>query len=265
MTTLSIIKLGGAAITRADGPDGLDTGVAMRLARELHELEDTRLILIHGTGAVGKPPAIEHGYADKGVLPPATAALSCEIHRRIRGLNQRLVEVLLQAGIPALGIDPALLISPDFEGFRGDEARSFLADLVRHGVVPVIYGDMVPQPNGDFRVLSSDVIACVLARELRADHLVFLSNVNGVLESAALGEKSPVMAEIRNEDLSNPGLFGASDGEDVSGGMGAKMRMALAASAHCGKCWLGSGLTPGVLPQFFRHGIITGTLINGKQ
>lgn len=264
MKPLSVIKLGGAAITSASGPSGLDLAVMKRLAGELAELP-TRVVLVHGTGAVGKPPAIEHGFADAGALPANRAHLACEIHRRLRDLNQAVVQTLLAAGIPAIGIDPGLLFNGDFDGWRAHASGAFFRDLLDHQVVPVLYGDMIPGPDGVFRVLSSDVIACQLAIELAADHLIFLSNVPGVFSEGNGGGDQSILAKVDASTLARPGLFGATDSTDVSGGMGEKLRMAIRAANHCQSCWIGSGRTPGLLAKFFTTGDITGTRVCGQN
>ena len=242
----------------------MNVAVAERLAAELARALPTKIILVHGTGAVGKPPAIAYGYLDTGSLPKERALVSCEVHDHIRSLNQKLVEVLLRAGIPAIGVAPAPLVSSDFQGLRNPGARTFLTELLRCGVLPVLYGDLIPASNGDFRVLSSDIIACVLAKELGADNLIFLSNVPGVYACAKDEGHGPILKEITAGDLQRPDLFGASDANDVSGGMRAKIELALAASRHCRACWVGSGREPDVLTRFFKDGIIVGTRIRGK-
>lgn len=258
-----VIKLGGAVITRSDDPAGLDQDVMQRLAGELATLS-ARMILVHGTGAVGKPPAIEHGFVGTAALPVDRAHLACDIHHRLRGLNQAVVASLLAAGIPAIGIDPGLLLNGDFNGWRASGCDAFLGDLLEHGVVPVVYGDMIPGPDGVFRVLSSDVIACRLAIELAADHLIFLSNVPGVFADGNGGEDGGILEEVDSATLANPGLFGGTDASDVSEGMGEKLRMAMDAARHCQSCWIGSGRTPGLVPKFLETGEVAGTRVRGN-
>ena len=261
---MCVIKLGGAAVTSADGPAGLDTAVMQALAAELATLP-ARLVLVHGTGAVGKPPAIEHGFAHVGELPAERAHLACEIHRRLRDLNQAIVAALVAAGIPAIGLDPGWLINANFDGWRDPAAANFLRDMLNHGVVPVLYGDMVPGPDGAFRVLSSDVIACLLATGLAADHLIFLSNVPGVLANGNDGPDSVVLPEVFPDTLEQTGMFGATDAADVSGGMGEKLRMAMRAASFCQSCWIGSGRTPGLLARFLAAGEISGTRVRSSR
>lgn len=264
MKPLYVVKLGGAAITSANGHSGLDHAIMKQLADELASLP-VRMILVHGTGAVGKPPAIEHGFADAGALPSNRAQLACEIHRRLRDLNQAVVRTLLDSGIPAIGIDPGLLLNDGFDGWRAQASGAFFHDLLKHQVVPVLYGDMIPGPDGVFRVLSSDVIACQLAIELEADHLIFLSNVPGVFSDGNGGGDQKILAEVDPSTLAQPGLFEATDSADVSGGMGAKLRMAIHAATYCQSCWIGSGRTPGLLTKFFNTGVITGTRVCGQD
>ncbi len=261
MKPLSVIKLGGAAITDPHGPDGLNIETARRLTQEIASLP-TDVLLVHGTGAVGKPAAHQHGFVDTGLLPKEKSLVSCGIHRQLRSLNQRLIELQLDLGLPSLGVDPAMIFNREFSGLSGTTARDHLSSLLLNGVMPVLYGDMVTTEDGSFKVLSSDVIAAVLARELGAQHLIFLSDVPGVYSTRHDPLAKPlILDKIGINDLENPALFGPSDREDVSGGMRAKIRFALEASQSCESCWIGSAHTEGILTRFFADGVVTGTRI----
>ena len=264
MKPLCVIKLGGAVITSADDTDGLNKAVMKRLADELASLP-ARLVLVHGTGAVGKPPAIIHGFVGTGALAADRAQVACEIHHSLRNLNQAIVGNLLAAGLPAIGIDPGLLFNEQFDGWRAPASKAFLGDFLDQGLVPVLYGDMVPGSDGVFRVLSSDVIACLVGVELAADHLIFLSNVPGVFAKGNGGTDQRILEEVDSATFSKPELLGATDATDVSGGMGEKLRLAIRAAGFCQSCWIGSGRAPGLMKKFLATGEITGTRVRGVR
>ncbi len=57
-----VVKLGGSLITRDTGTGPwLEAGLVIDLARELSAL-NRPLVLVHGTGAFGKPPAERYAF-----------------------------------------------------------------------------------------------------------------------------------------------------------------------------------------------------------
>jgi isopentenyl phosphate kinase len=173
---------------------------------------------------------------------------------------------MLDAEISGIGVDPAVIFNEQFSSLSGPMAHSHLLNLTKNGVIPVVYGDMISDSNGQFNVLSSDVIACILAKELDAQHLIFLSNVPGVMKPAGPNaEESSYLQILSESEITIASLFGDSDKHDVSGGMRAKMKYALEASRLCEACWIGSANTQGILSKFFLDGTITGTQIISKQ
>ncbi len=241
----SIIKVGGSVITDEDSDGCFDFETTRRLAEELAP-HVAGWIVVHGTGVVGKRPAVEADYVGDGVLPGSNPLLSIRVKRSLRDLSRRFIEVFLSARIPVLPLDVASYFDGPSEELRAGGLKRSLLDAVRGGAVPVFHGDIIPQPDDSYSVMSSDTIVLMLARALRPENVFFLTDVDGVFpkdESAEAGNR-PIPV------LRNGALAGIhrdnSDERDVSGGMHAKVRVALGVARYVDNCIIASGTRPGV-------------------
>ncbi|MEI6389621.1 MAG: isopentenyl phosphate kinase [Verrucomicrobiota bacterium] len=240
-----IVKLGGAVLTR-DGCEGLFYWENVR--RIVHELLPycDSCLLIHGTGLVGKRPAVENEYFSTGRIPAANQRLAVGVRNSLRELNRRVLQVLLEAGVRALPMDTPQYFEEGGNGLRHSGLAASLAQATSRGLVPVFYGDLMPQSDGSFQVISSDAIMSVLVRALRPQETYMFTDVEGVYGGAD-GESGRNGAVIRTISESNIAQMrrSARDETDVSGGMGKKVEHALNIARSCGFCTIASGLVPG--------------------
>jgi len=237
-----LVKFGGSVVTRQDSEGPFDSRNTARLAAELAET-GAKCVVVHGTGLVGKPPALEHGYAQTGIIGADKQLVADRIRHSLRELNQRVVGALLAAGLPAFSVDTPPLFAGTLDRVRHPDSLDGLRDLVRNGSVPVLHGDHVPCPDGRFRILSSDTIMVLLARELKPQRAVFLTDVEGVF---AAGREDAPLSELTPEILDRIAGLG-NDGEDVSRGMRGKIEAAVTIAALGVPCRIASGRSPGVL------------------
>jgi acetylglutamate kinase len=147
-------------------------------------------------------------------------------------INKRLVATLSNAGLDVFGmsgidrtsIQAKKLIHPNGDlGFVGqvtqvktDVFKRMLEDQVIPVISPICYG-----PGGDVFNVNADHVAQALAVAMRADELVFLTNVPGVLAEGEL------LAELTTADVEDL----IADGT-ITGGMIPKVRSALEAVEH---------------------------------
>ena len=155
-----VLKLGGSVITFKTLPEKPNIDAVRRLSREIAEAGVERLVLVHGGGSFGHPMA--QAYASRP-LGERLAGLSAT-HVSMLRLNQIVVSSLLEAGVEAFPLHPSSLLR-----VRGGRVETLGLDLVQKlldvGLTPVLYGDVVPDLDGDLRVVSGDVIASTLAVE----------------------------------------------------------------------------------------------------
>ncbi len=254
-----VVKLGGSLITRDTGTGPwIETGLVIDLARELSAL-NRPLVVVHGTGAFGKPPAERYAYLH-GHLSAERRGVVAEVTAHLAGYESLLLEHLLDGGLYPYRISTAALM-------RGTSAGCRLADaeparqLLRHGVTAVVGGGFVTTSTG-FRVCSSDDVASDLAHAVQADCLIFATRAGGVYR--AFGTDSRVYDEVDGDYLLGPKSHDDAE-RDVSGGMVAKVRAGLRASERGIATFVVDGRIPGNLGATLSGRPLSGTRIRSRS
>ena len=236
---MDIIKLGGSVITIPESTDCFNQNVVDGIARVFAQYGG-QAILVHGTGHIGKPPALRYGYVESGLLERERRSIGLQIKSSIRMLNHNIAQQFLHHSVDAIPLGLELAFDRGMEEFLSPEVPHLLRQYLQCGMTPLLYGDFMPLENGAFQVFSSDIIVKILARELKPDRVIFLSNVEGVYADA---KQTELIHEIREQDLRTLNLF-QSDRNDVSGGMTEKIRHALEIARYGCTCYITGGHAP---------------------
>ena len=210
---VTVIKIGGSALTdKGTGEDFLDS-VVERVARELVPWK--KYIIIHGVGYLGHQRAKEnHLFAGLRENQMAWAALREEV----AGMTKRIVHILISHGIPAVEISVS-----DIMRTSAGETMEFRSELlekfVELGFVPVLRGDGVVDEHSGLLVISGDRIATEIALRMDVDEIIYGTDVDGILDP--LGR---VIPRITPENFDSLALW---DNMDFSGGMRNKVEESL--------------------------------------
>jgi isopentenyl phosphate kinase len=213
----TVVKLGGSLITNKDKPATFYWERAERLAKEISQYREP-LVLLHGTGSFGKPPAILHRYLD-GFVPRTKAWIVAEVSALLHELRSHMLNTLVRAGVPAFNVSAASI----FETRNGEIVTchsSALFALLNRNLVPIISGDFVVDSCKDFAACSSDAMASKLAVQLTASRLLFATDTPGVMDYASF--EANLIEDMKPNDARLGSINPLSD--DVSGGMHAKLR-----------------------------------------
>ncbi|HJQ54708.1 MAG TPA: acetylglutamate kinase [Gemmatimonadaceae bacterium] len=224
---MRIVKIGG----RAQADPSLATAI-----RAAWRASPGELCIVHGGGdevsamqrALGREAAFVGGrrVTSEGDLDLLRMVLSGIV-------NKRLVNSLIAAGVPALGLsgeDGALIraeiINAASLGFAGRPTAinvSLLNALMSANYLPVIspVGYNSSSPSGGSLNINGDDAAAAIAIELGADELLLIADVEGVRGGS--GEVVSSLTPQTATDLIESGT--------VSGGMAAKLESAIAAIA----------------------------------
>jgi len=225
MSKRVVIKVGGSEIQ-----EGAQLGrVVDTLCRAARGSE---LIIVHGGGPeiadlqqrLGLEPCFVDGLrvTDDDCLWVAEMVLSGSVNKR---LAARLVSRQIRA-IGISGVDGALLRARRLEHPNGDLGRvgeithvntSCLEDLLSAGFTPLVSPISLGDDGRPYNV-NADHAALAIAEAMRADELVFLTNVPGVI-----GDNGVI------QDLTAEGAVGLVDSGVVTGGMIPKVRSAVEA------------------------------------
>jgi acetylglutamate kinase len=216
-----VIKLGG---TLLEDPDRLD-----RLCRAIvRSAREGPLVVVHGGGRrvteMARRCGLTPRFAD-GLR--VTDGDMLEIVRMVLAgsVNTALVAALAAAGARAVGLtggDGAAAVAEPLQSAVGVDlghvgrVLEVRTDLLEHllgaGFLPVL-SPLAVSASGTWLNINADQMAAATARALRADHLIFLTDVDGVL-----GEDGAVVPWLPVSDARR--LIEAGT---VSGGMRPKL------------------------------------------
>lgn len=216
-----LVKIGGTLLDRAES--------RRRLARELANLrrDGTALAVVHGGGKQMTQFLAERGIPSRfinGLRVTTPETLDAVLKVLAGSVNRQLVAAFLEAGAPAVGLTgldawltEAEPMSPELGAVgRPVRANAELLDLlVAHHYLPVV-ACVAADRQGRIYNVNADQMASALAIAFRADRLILLTDVAGVLGPD--GAPVPRLSAAQAEDLVARGV--------ATGGMQAKLHAA---------------------------------------
>ncbi len=249
MKKLIIIKLGGSIVTNKNSATPkAKIDVIKQLAQDIAEIrKNYRLILVHGAGSYAHPLVKKSGI-HKGIYSDADKLAFAQENIDMLTLNNLITHSLVDQSIPCTSLPPHSFIS------KKNDQLTFDTKLIKKylvlGLVPVLYGDMILDNTQNASVLSGDAITTFLARELKPDKVIFLSDVDGIFDSDP--KKNPqakLIPEINNDNLENI-LTGLTDNNphDVTGEMKGKI-LEIKSRLSGTEVILANGLKPQILKK----------------
>ncbi len=247
---LVFLKLGGSLITDKDQERTARPEVIRRLAAEIaqarQETPGLQIVLGHGSGSFGHSAARKHGTR-AGVYNQQEWRGFAEVWYQARALNQIIIELLVEAGLPVVAFPPSACL------FARD-GKPLLPDLVpfqaalHAGLIPVVNGDAVFDAIRGGTILSTEDVFVALAAVLRPARILLAGLEKGVYADFPacqhlLPELTPLSLEINRS-----GIQGSAS-VDVTGGMRQKVdeMLALAQQIPGLEALIFSGLEPGSL------------------
>ena len=208
--SMVVLKYGGSVIEEAVYADAILTDLAFL------RYGGVSIVVVHGGGkAISSkmrdagltPKFIEgHRYTDRKTISIVDSVLTRTINPEIvKGLKERKAQATFLSGKKILLAKKMVMISPDKQkvnlGFVGDITRVNKAPILRllkKGIIPVITPLAMSSGRETLNV-NADVVAAKVAAELKADHLIFLSDVNGILEDPQHADST--MAKVSQLDI----------------------------------------------------------------
>lgn len=227
MSDLVFCKLGGSAITVKSRPNTARPQVLARLAAEVAQAllvrPAMRLVLGHGSGSFGHSVARRTGTRD-GVHGPAAWYGFAEVAAAAARLNRRVADSLLSAGVPAWCLAPSALVRCE-SGQMVAMDTGVVSEALARGLVPLVYGDVALDQTIGGTIVSTEQVLAFLARRLRPQRVVLISDVDGVFTSDPRCDRAAQrVPEITPANW--PAVqraLGAARAADVTGGMRAKV------------------------------------------
>lgn len=255
-----VVKLGGSVITEKSRAFSVRRRVLARIAGEISGCREG-LVIVHGGGSFGHPVAKRYGLAE-GFAGGRQLAGVVETHMAMVRLNGEVVRALASRGVPAMPVQPSsCMVTED-----GRIARAELSPLRRMlslGLVPVLFGDVVPDSRRGFSILSGDQIVAFLAVRLRAKRVVVGVDVDGVFTADPKEDgRARLLRRVTPSDLDRM-TFGRPDA-DVTGGMVAKIRELFLPASRGIHVEIVNAMKPGLLARAIRGETNLGTVVSAK-
>ena len=194
----------------------------VRLLPTLALLPQGRSVVVHGLGAYGRIwlPL----YDGSNRIRPNERTVATKLQRQLRWLHELFVDSLQSTGLDVVSLDPSTV----FLGEGGRVTRfsiEAVEQVLDQGWVPVTYGGTLRGPSGNYSIVSSDEVTRSLAIGLHAARVVWITDVDGALVRGVNGDPE-ISPEFSREDYSRL-ISLASDRDDCTGGMRAKLAVAL--------------------------------------
>ena len=221
---LLFIKLGGSLITDKDQAESARADIIFALLQEIRQLlqrEPSLKILIgHGSGSFGHHAARKFGTR-QGVSTPEDWQGFQEVWLSARELNQIVVHLAAKARLPVISFPPSaatFTANHIVQQWELTPMRSVLA----HGLIPLVYGDVVVDTTLGGTILSTEDLFVYLAKQLKPARIFLAGSEEGVFADFPANTHLIPMIN-RNEELSS--ILQGSASQDVTGGMLTKVNL----------------------------------------
>ncbi len=225
MNPILFLKLGGSLITDKSGVEEVRGPTLARLAQEIQRAReanpDLKLVLGHGSGSFGHVHGAQHGTR-QGVRTADQWRGFAQVSAAASRLNELVIAALLQAGVPALSLQPSASALCE-DGQIQELAVRPVQLALQAGLLPVVFGDVAFDTVRSGTIISTEEVMMYLAQTIRPSWLLLAGDSAGVLDLE--GQVVPLISAANLEAIA-PAL-GGSRGTDVTGGMAGKVRSML--------------------------------------
>lgn len=181
---LIIIKLGGSVITdKTSTKPTPRLDIIKKLAKQIASISHSnkyQLVLVHGAGSFGHPLAkrfdLQNGM--KSRLQRLGLAIT---QQKMLELNFLITSSLTDFEVPAVSFPPHSFIIQNDRKFLEFDYRIIKQGLALN-LTPVLFGDVVLDDKLGCSIISGDAIVSYIAKTLKADRVIFLSDVDGIFD-----------------------------------------------------------------------------------
>ena len=223
-----ILKIGGSILTNKDSAKSeIDRKSLKRIACEIKsslDKSDKQLIIVHGAGSFGHPPAKEYkiGEAFEKNEYPQKRIGFCKTQNAVKKLNMLICEAFIEEGLPVVAIPASSFMTATNKRITDGNLESFKRYLEK-GFIPVIYGDVVLDSQLEICVISGDQLIQYLAVNLNPDKVILGTDVDGVYNKNPKTHDDAVFFE-RFSSIDDLDTFEGTTNVDVTGGMVGKIK-----------------------------------------
>jgi isopentenyl phosphate kinase len=208
-----IIKFGGSVITNKAVPYHFNAEITRNLSQDLVAASG-QYVLVHGAGSFGHPLAkqfqLNHGISQETKNEQLKGAALT--HHSVRNLNGKVIDTLLDVGIPAVSISP-------FPFFNSLFDVNIFTSVLKLGFTPVTFGDVV-LTGDNVTICSGDYLMKYIALALKPEKAIFVTDVDGIFIDPQ--DTSTILTDTTIEEVEKVVLKGSVH-TDVTRGMAGKI------------------------------------------
>ena len=239
-----ILKLGGSILTNKNSKDAeINYTNLNRITIEIKDaldhikinnntiLVNQGLIIIHGAGSYGHPPAKKYNIGvpfPPEEYPEKRIGFS-KTQNCVKKLNTIVCETFVDNELPCVSIQPSSFITT-----KNKRINTFDMDLMekymKEGFIPVMHGDVVLDDELKFVVLSGDQILQYIAKNIAGNssnssekEVILGTDINGVFTKnpKKYGDAKHIP---KLKSLDDVEIFDSTTNIDVTGGMIGKIK-----------------------------------------
>jgi isopentenyl phosphate kinase len=227
---LTLLKLGGSLITDKNQKATFRQAVMARVAGEiraaLNDAPHLKLIIGHGSGSFGHFEA-KHYNTIAGVHTSADWVGFAKVATVAAELNYLVAKELQAAAVPVLRLQPsasALALDGKITAMN----LTSIERALKHGLVPLVYGDVAFDDVRGGTIISTEAIFTYLVSQLAVKRIILLGEVDGVYD-----DQQNSIPQITLDNFHQyESALGGSGGVDVTGGMLTKVADMLELASH---------------------------------
>ncbi|MFX1238872.1 MAG: isopentenyl phosphate kinase, partial [Promethearchaeota archaeon] len=186
-----------------------------------------KIIIIHGGGSFGHPPARKYGIFE-GINPeiPDQILGLVETHKSMNDFNTYIINAFIDNGYPALSIQSSSIFIKKSVSISMASIDIIEAALDL-GITPVLYGDIILDNKGSFSIVSGDQIIfklCTTLEQYKVSKVVFTMETDGLYIKDENKENGCMLiTECHFRDLDSLELADIGQKIDVTGGIRGKL------------------------------------------
>lgn len=223
-----ILKIGGSILTNKDSAESeIDAVSLKRIASEIKaslDISDKELIIVHGAGSFGHPPAKEYKIGeefDRSEYPEKRIGF-CKTQNAVKKLNMLICEAFIEENLPVVAIPASsFMIATNKRITQGN--LNYFERYLEKGFIPVIYGDVVLDDELEICVISGDQLIQYLAKNLNPDLVVLGTDVDGVYNKNPKTHDDAIFFD-KFSSLEDLDTLEGTTNVDVTGGMVGKIK-----------------------------------------
>src|SRR5437879_5049205 len=257
MDQLTILKLGGSAITDKGRECTPDIPAIQRIADQLRDY-DLPLILVQGGGSYAHTLVTRSGLG-KCLRDRSQLRSISETEFYLSQLTRIICASLLLRNKLPIPLHPMSFVTLDkgkVKGIMLDPIRLAL----RAGLIPLLHGDLVFDESRGIGVLSGDRFASLVGHRLGASRVLLGCDVDGVYsENPKIFPNATLIPEVTSKNFRLVLDSSRGTSRDATGGMGEKVRQALRLAKNGCECYIFNLREKNALRKILERDEIIGT------